>query len=52
MSFENWNRFVAETTRRLKQEKEAKKQGGRAAGSDKTGGAEDERKGERGAQSL
>lgn len=52
MSFENWNRFVKETTEKLKQDKETRKQGGKAAGSETTGGGEDERKGERSAQSL
>ena len=52
MSFENWNKFVAETIRRLNDDKEAKKQGGTAAGSATTGGAKDERKSKRGAQSL
>lgn len=52
MSFENWNRFVAETIQRLKEDKEAGKQGGRAAGSATTGGAKDERESKRGAKSL
>lgn len=52
MSFENWDRFVAETIRRLNDDKETKKQGGRAAGSATTGGVKDERESKRGAQSL
>lgn len=52
MGFENWNRFVAETIQRHKEEKEAEKQGGRPAGSATTGGKTDERKSKRSAQGL
>ena len=44
--------FVAETIRRLNDDKETKKQGGRAAGSATTGGVKDERESKRGAQRL
>ena len=37
MSFENWNRFVAETLKQAREAKEAKKQDGNAAGSGTAG---------------
>ena len=45
MSFENWNRFVDETKQRLQQDREQKRNGCPAAGSEK-GGAKNDRKGE------
>lgn len=52
MSFENWDKFLVDTLRQIQERKEAQKQGGRAAGSEATGGAGDDRKSKRSAQTI